>query len=154
MRQSAPKAAFTLIELLVVIAIISIIAAILFPVFAQAREKARQTMCTSNEKQLSLGVLMYTQDNDEFLPPIATPNNSELWPDLVKPYIKNDQVRVCPSDSGTSVMNSYGLNEMPFVDLNDTATLAPKPLGLLSTPSNTEMHEETGTLNNQMFVFF
>ena len=66
---SVTKRAFTLIELLVVIAIISIIAAILFPVFAQAREKARQITCTSNEKQLSLGVLMYAQDNDETPPP-------------------------------------------------------------------------------------
>lgn len=59
---------FTLIELLVVIAIIAILAAILFPVFARAREKARQTSCLSNLKQLALGVLMYTQDYDEILP--------------------------------------------------------------------------------------
>ncbi len=59
---------FTLIELLVVIAIIAILAAILFPVFAKAREKARQTACLSNVKQLAVGMLMYAQDFDEFLP--------------------------------------------------------------------------------------
>ena len=62
------KKAFTLIELLVVIAIIAILAAILFPVFAQAREKARQTSCLSNLKQIGLGLMMYTQDYDETYP--------------------------------------------------------------------------------------
>src|SRR5450432_2831453 len=97
---------FTLIELLVVIAIIAILAAILFPVFAQAREKARQTTCASNEKQLAYGVMMYLQDNDETLPPTATPrpgdlvgNNPILWPDEIAAYLKNDQIRLCPSDS-------------------------------------------------------
>ena len=66
------KKAFTLIELLVVIAIIAILAAILFPVFAQAREKARQASCLSNEKQIGLGLMMYTQDYDEtYLSPLV-----------------------------------------------------------------------------------
>ena len=69
---------FTLIELLVVIAIISILAAILFPVFAKAREKARQAACMSNEKQLALGVLMYAQDNDEVLPPTQAADGTPL----------------------------------------------------------------------------
>ena len=62
------RAGFTLIELLVVIAIIAILAAILFPVFAQARDKARQSSCLSNEKQMALGILAYTQDYDEIFP--------------------------------------------------------------------------------------
>ena len=91
--------AFTLIELLVVIAIIAILAAILFPVFAQAREKARQTTCLSNEKQLGLAFMMYVQDFDETFPmdqydssaPGGVPNDDTLrfWTDFVYPYIKN-----------------------------------------------------------------
>src|SRR5438552_5842949 len=68
------RGAFTLIELLVVIAIIAILAAILFPVFAQARAQARKTTCLSNTKQITLGVLMYVQDYDEMLPLLYTPN--------------------------------------------------------------------------------
>jgi prepilin-type N-terminal cleavage/methylation domain-containing protein/prepilin-type processing-associated H-X9-DG protein len=82
---------FTLIELLVVIAIIAILAAILFPVFAQAREKARAVTCTSNLKQLSLAWLMYAQDYDETLPMTAAqlPNGSQVfWQAMVDPYIK------------------------------------------------------------------
>lgn len=83
--------AFTLIELLVVIAIIAILAAILFPVFAQAREKARAVTCTSNLKQLSVAWLMYAQDYDETLPMTAAqlPNGSQVfWQSMVDPYIK------------------------------------------------------------------
>ncbi len=85
------RRAFTLIELLVVIAIIAILAAILFPVFAQAREKARSITCTSNLKQLSLAWLMYAQDYDETLPMTAQklPNGAQVfWQSMVEPYIK------------------------------------------------------------------
>ncbi len=96
---------FTLIELLVVIAIIAILAAILFPVFAQAREKARQTSCLSNMKQQSIGVLMYQQDYDEMFPLLtneglitsgATGAYDASWVNMVQPYIKNLQLFTCP----------------------------------------------------------
>jgi prepilin-type N-terminal cleavage/methylation domain-containing protein/prepilin-type processing-associated H-X9-DG protein len=89
---------FTLIELLVVIAIIAILAAILFPVFAQAREKARMTACLSNVKQIALGVQMYAQDYDELLP--VAGYNAQCrgrWQFQVYPYVKNQQVFTCPN---------------------------------------------------------
>ena len=95
---------FTLIELLVVIAIIAILAAILFPVFAQAREKARQTGCLSNLKQIGNALTMYVQDYDEILPSPdhATDGPSSLndpkWMDRIYPYARNEQLFNCPSD--------------------------------------------------------
>jgi prepilin-type N-terminal cleavage/methylation domain-containing protein/prepilin-type processing-associated H-X9-DG protein len=84
---------FTLIELLVVIAIIAILAAILFPVFAKAREKARQTACLSNMKEICLATMMYAQDYDEVYPI----DGAYSWYQMTQPYVKNDQVYVCPS---------------------------------------------------------
>jgi len=98
------KRAFTLIELLVVIAIIAILAAILFPVFAQARESARKTQCNSNINQLGKGVMMYSQDNDELIPPSysAAPPNWDGWTMILQPYIKNLAVVKCPSTRSSS----------------------------------------------------
>src|SRR5687768_9460690 len=94
---------FTLIELLVVIAIIAILAAILFPVFARARESARRSGCLSNMKQVTMGVLMYAQDYDEVMPvqdgdpcPYAD-SKKAVWITSTMPYVKNKQVFYCPS---------------------------------------------------------
>lgn len=100
---------FTLIELLVVIAIIAILAAILFPVFARAREKARQTSCLSNLKELGLAALMYTQDYDETFPRNRAggpPYIGPYWQQIIEPYIKNRQIFICPSDKLRAV--GYG----------------------------------------------
>jgi prepilin-type N-terminal cleavage/methylation domain-containing protein/prepilin-type processing-associated H-X9-DG protein len=96
----ARRAGFTLIELLVVIAIIAILAAILFPVFARAREKARQASCCSNTKQLGLGFIMYVQDYDQRFPPQhdwGTSGSYRHWVDEIYPYVKNAQLYSCPS---------------------------------------------------------
>ncbi|BDI29906.1 hypothetical protein CCAX7_19570 [Capsulimonas corticalis] len=100
---------FTLIELLVVIAIIAILAAILFPVFAKAREKARQISCTSNEKQLGLGFLQYQQDNDEQMPypPASAGGFGQGWAGLIYPYVKSAGVFACPDDPTQPVAGRY-----------------------------------------------
>jgi prepilin-type N-terminal cleavage/methylation domain-containing protein/prepilin-type processing-associated H-X9-DG protein len=106
---------FTLIELLVVIAIIAILAAILFPVFAQAREKARAIACLSNTKQLALGAIQYSQDNDEKC--AGGTNNSGLgsgWASQLYPYVKSAGVYRCPDDSSAEISkgkpSSFGFN--------------------------------------------
>src|SRR4028118_1205764 len=90
------KKGFTLIELLVVIAIIVILAAILFPVFARARENARRTSCLSNIKQVGLGIMQYTQDYDEMYP-ATNDNTAEYALGRIGPYTKSDQLLTCPS---------------------------------------------------------
>jgi prepilin-type N-terminal cleavage/methylation domain-containing protein/prepilin-type processing-associated H-X9-DG protein len=96
-----PRRGFTLIELLVVIAIIAILAAILFPVFARARESAKRTSCLSNLKQLGIATMCYAQDYDEVLPVGTTQGNSLLnVVQGLQPYIKNRQIMYCPSISG------------------------------------------------------
>lgn len=121
--------AFTLIELLVVISIIAILAAILFPVFGRARENARRSSCQSNLKQIGLGITQYLQDYDEKMPNsafgpgvAATQNTSTVyykWMDAIFPYIKSEQLFVCPSDAdakyvyqgrlaGAETTNDYG----------------------------------------------
>jgi prepilin-type N-terminal cleavage/methylation domain-containing protein/prepilin-type processing-associated H-X9-DG protein len=110
------KRGFTLIELLVVIAIIAILAAILFPVFAQARKAARKTTCLNNVKQITLGIMMYTQDYDEVYPAAQWHMELPTWASptyqrvqlLVQPYIKNVQVGICPED--TAVYTWAGQN--------------------------------------------
>jgi len=107
------RSGFTLIELLVVIAIIAILAAILFPVFARAREKARQSSCLSNVKQISLGLEMYNQDYDGRWP--CYHSDYMGWAELIIPYVKNQQVFQCPShDSRVSAPLSYAANDSSY----------------------------------------
>ena len=131
---------FTLIELLVVIAIIAILAAILFPVFSKAREKARQAQCTSNLKQISLAAAMYTQENDEAMPPAAT-----FWSAIGIPA----QVQKCPNGA-KSVAISYIYNGG-----NNKVHLSEKSLGAIVDPSGTIVAADglsstipDGTFNN------
>jgi len=104
---------FTLIELLVVIAIIAILAAILFPVFARAREKARQTSCLNNVKQITLAHTMYAQDYDEEIVAAYLYNGCGTWYGRLDPYIKNLQVWICPSDPERAY--GYGINRNLFL---------------------------------------
>jgi len=134
------KNGFTLIELLVVIAIIAILAAILFPVFAKAREKARQSSCASNLKQIALGITQYCQDYDETFPPNklngynaadtpqtdtsapgshfvtcsqgATDGYNISWMDLINPYVKSWRIFQCPSRVNGENQPSYGYNNL------------------------------------------
>jgi prepilin-type N-terminal cleavage/methylation domain-containing protein/prepilin-type processing-associated H-X9-DG protein len=144
------RAGFTLIELLVVIAIIAILAAILFPVFAQAREKARQTACLSNGKQIGIALMMYTQDYDETLPLNAGDVANYLaagaapnWIVGIQPYLKNTDVFVCPSstpavnapttspDYSTAVPTATG-----NCSLQGNAVVMQKPLSAMPSPAN------------------
>jgi len=103
---------FTLIELLVVVAIIGILAAILFPVFARARENARRASCMSNLKQQGLAIMQYTQDYDEKYPPVWTGWTSvdNVWIGELQPYIKNTDVYFCSSDTASDDDSSASSN--------------------------------------------
>lgn len=109
--RSRKKSGFTLIELLVVIAIIAILAAILFPVFARARENARRASCQSNLKQIGLGIMQYTQDYDEMMVPCRNyqfpgSGNAQVapWHFLVQPYVKSVQLFKCPSNTSNDAL--------------------------------------------------
>ena len=132
------KKGFTLIELLVVIAIIALLAAILFPVFARARENARRSACQSNLKQIGLGLIQYAQDYDErvavwnqavpgFVASTGYPADPSLgemrWPDAIQPYVKSAQIFNCPSQTPATYPGAaftlpknmhYGMNYRPL----------------------------------------
>ncbi len=146
---------FTLIELLVVIAIIAILAAILFPVFARAREKARQTSCLSNLKQIVLGYKMYIQDYDERGWNDRMYTNPELpagggicqsgcggtyvpWSTVVQPYLKNTQLLECPSDDDDGCQRGSGRAKPPLVGYG--------PNGQLNGLKESSVQDTTGTI--------
>lgn len=112
MKHPSKRSGFTLIELLVVIAIIAILAAILFPVFAKAREAARASACRSNLKQIGTAMLMYVQDYDEQIGHswVNSPGDYS-WKDYLQPYIKNTQLYKCPSSRFPNFGSNYGIYE-------------------------------------------
>jgi len=155
---SDQKRAFTLIELLVVIAIIALLAAILFPVFSRARENARRSACASNEKQMSLGIIQYIQDNDEHPPAGISPDSTHSscvaagygwgWGGNIYPYVKTDEVFSCPDDKyagkeyqigSTGVygqLTSYAYNQNLLIGKN-ACTKVNGPISELNQPSVT-----------------
>ena len=124
---------FTLIELLVVISIITVLAAMLFPVFARAREKARQAACTSNLKQIGTALTMYTDDYDGVYPrgQFAPFDSTQTWNVVIAPYVKNTQVFKCPTQGSDPYGYGYNISFWGAGDLlegmhgiNDTYPVA------------------------------
>ena len=177
MRSQTKCNGFTLIELLVVIAIIGILSAILFPVFARARENARRASCMSNMKQIGLGMMMYVQDYDERYPqflrmPETTQTNSAMpgakfdvswsttgrhisWMDIIYPYVKSTQLFVCPSNTLSESTPSYGYSDAfsgyGTASYNNTTTWTfgvPIPMAAVTRPSEVFLVvEETSSWN-------
>lgn len=153
---------FTLIELLVVIAIVAILAAILFPVFARARENGRRASCQSNEKQLALAVLQYTQDNDERLFGHYTgPASSQVtWMNRLQPYIKSTQIFKCPSETEASITGGLTTANVSYcynnIRLNDPAgsgeTAAGQSLAAIAVVAETVLFAESTNRSGSRYV--
>ncbi|MCW3058623.1 MAG: prepilin-type N-terminal cleavage/methylation domain [Capsulimonas sp.] len=151
MNKNSKTSGFTLIELLVVIAIIAILAAILFPVFAKAREKARQISCASNERQLGLGIMQYVQDNDETFPAGNQGHSGAGWATNIFPYTKSAGLYHCPDDANSRGVESYGINQ----NLTGGGTgfrQASMSLGGLNAPASTILLAETTQYANTVTV--
>ncbi len=154
--------AFTLIELLVVIAIIAILAAILFPVFAQAREKARQTACLSNMKQVGLGLTMYTQDWDEILPPGNTVNDFGAakapanFLGSIIPYTKNKQIFYCPSSVAAESVGydkkTYACTELSCSSYQGNGVVMGRSLSTMPAPADIVYLDENQFRWNQAWL--
>ena len=151
---SLRRRGFTLIELLVVIAIIAILAAILFPVFAKAREKARQTSCLSNMKQIATGLMSYTSDYDETLPLCYTYLNGtggtggyNHWSGATRPYINSDQLFVCSSDKskGLAPTNTFDL-QPPKISYIANETVMGRPRAHYHAVGLAELDDPTGVI--------
>jgi prepilin-type N-terminal cleavage/methylation domain-containing protein/prepilin-type processing-associated H-X9-DG protein len=147
-RADSARFGFTLIELLVVIAIIAILAAILFPVFAKAREKARQTTCASNEKQLGLAMLQYVQDYDETFPAVWDNNRQPVmnWAEEIYPYVKSTGAYVCPSNAGAAAAAKNGVS---LTDGFGDGLAA----GVQSIPPSYEMNQCLGFRNGGQYNY-
>ena len=170
------RRAFTLIELLVVIAIIAILAAILFPVFARARENARRASCLSNMKQIALGFMMYSQDYDEKFPTIGTTTQTtapvpedtafnlsgtagvwyKSWASDIYPYVKSSQVYLCPSNQKNFYGTNYGV---PWYAVDTAGNLVDyflyksQSLAAFQQPSQSMLMTEKGNGGGQQYVF-
>lgn len=161
---------FTLIELLVVIAIIAILAAILFPVFARARENARRSSCLSNMKQIGLGLMMYTQDYDEKYPLYAFKDASLTWKfswaSVIYPYVNSTQVFICPSAVQTGYCyptlmqvnsyqyaGSYGYNYAYFGTWATSTRPTVTSLAAVNSPSETIAIAESTALQVTSIVY-
>ena len=174
------RAGFTLIELLVVVAIIGLLAAILFPVFAKAREKARQTACLSNQKQIGLALMQYAQDNDETLPynanspafgfgsnisfgtiNFATPADAQWvtnWISAIYPYSKSWAILVCPSMQPANFTYPAGQPAQP-VGINSDSYYAnavivgqSTPIASIQAPASVVFSQEGDYTSNRAYV--